>query len=721
MNPTDLLLRLFSRHLRSPNQAIERFQRLVAEVAMPFDPVAELRETVYPPQSGLPHGLTSFIYYFVPGSNQGSELPLPASVAAPAFLKSADGIALNLGCPLRLLRALEALQLITQEERTPLFAALRDPRNHLSAVEEALWITGWKVDTIRRGSPLPGASGDVDWRLQAGGVAVHLEAKFRRSDWARVIHPDSFVKLGDGFLSKALHKFPVREAGNELHVVGITVFDAGTDRLLSAVDAELQVAPRIHGVVVRGLLQMTHILARDAKTADRIRELVAVPDGSSLPGNYPVIFPIEPRDERNRLAPPLPEPAALKCVHHWIGPVGGKEIRLEESNLYRLSIPKREPNGEPHFNILPKYLMEQNDDATEGFGPESAARMRETGLAEERMGLASAHGSNAPDVVRFTRSALADWEFLHGSVFLGAPMQLAAVLAEGLAGLAAGRMARRALEFIGGDGVVWYQRGLCWAIRFDDQTRTIVVHGIAQVRLNPFRKIWRYFDQSKAVDLIRTSELYLCRLDRLKDAYEARPTEAMLRARSQALRRASGESCPDDSHWYDNIRRALYVSCFQKRETESAEMWQEYCPNRGGLAIQVTERSLQHEVARLRAEYPELFFRDIDYVDHATHNPVSHGVPEQAFLKRQNFSHEREIRLASFVPEIFCGTQEDIERCLGTLPDSKRIPFDLDAAVEAVVLNPGCSAEDRAVLLQLIEQLHPTLLPTRRESTTQST
>jgi hypothetical protein len=703
MSETDLLLRLFARHSRSPNQAIARFKHLLAEAGLPFDPTGQLREMTYPPQPSLPHGLPSFIYYFVPGSGQGSEVPLPASAWSPAFLKSADGIALNLGCPLRLWRALEGLQKLTEAERAPLLAPLRDPRNHLAALEEALWINGWKVDAVRRGAQLPGAKGDVDWRLEAGGTVVHLEAKFRRSDWARLVHPESFVKSGDGFLSKALHKFPERKPGTELHVVGITVFDEGTERLLDAVDAELQASPQIHGVVIRGMLQMTHVLARDAPMAQRLKELIAVPNGGALPGHYPVMFHIEQREARAQAATALPEARPRRCNHHWIGPVGGPKLPEPERGLYRLSIPQRESNGEPHFNIIPQFLMEQTGEAIEGFDSDSGVRMRETGLAEELCGLKPPLGDNADSPVRFTESAAADWDFLNGSQIIGAPMQLDAILAEGLAVLRRGRFPSQSVELLGGDGAIWHQRGLRWVIRFVDEDRSIVVHGIAQARLNPFRKIWRYFDQGKAVDLLETGELYLCRVDRLADTHEARPTEPMQRAREAALRRAFGDSWPGDPHWYDNIRRALYVTCFQKLEVESVEMWRDYCPGGGGLALQVTERTLQHEVARLRRGYPEIFFREIDYIDHAVHDPASHGVPEQAFLKLRKFEHEREIRLARFMPEIFCGTQEDIERCLGGLPDHFCVPFDLEAAVEAVVFNPACSPGDRAALVRALE------------------
>jgi hypothetical protein len=100
--------------------------------------------------------------------------------------------------------------------------------------------------------------------------------------------------------------------------------------------------------------------------------------------------------------------------------------------------------------------------------------------------------------------------------------------------------------------------------------------------------------------------------------------------------------------------------------------------------------------------------------------PGLHGVPEQAFWKQRKFAHEREIRLARFMPGIFCGAQEDIERALAGLPTCYRVPFDLEAAVEAVVLNPAIGAEQRAALEtalvgrpRLASQLRKSSLPAR--------
>jgi hypothetical protein len=43
--------------------------------------------------------------------------------------------------------------------------------------------------------------------------------------------------------------------------------------------------------------------------------------------------------------------------------------------------------------------------------------------------------------------------------------------------------------------------------------------------IQPTKKVWRYFDQKKAVHLIETSHLYLRRLDLLTDYYEGDPYE----------------------------------------------------------------------------------------------------------------------------------------------------------------------------------------------------
>ena len=116
----ELLIRLFQRHFADPVAALRRLDAHVASVELPFDLKTQLRELSYPPQPGLPNGMPSFIYYFVSNSRRGTDQPTQKDPLHPSFVNACDGVGLNLGCPVRLLRALDALaQLSPVDQQSP--------------------------------------------------------------------------------------------------------------------------------------------------------------------------------------------------------------------------------------------------------------------------------------------------------------------------------------------------------------------------------------------------------------------------------------------------------------------------------------------------------------------------------------------------------------------------------------------------------------------------
>lgn len=355
----ELLVRLFQRHFADPVTALRRLDAHIASVSLPFDLRAQLRELPFPAQPGLPKGVPSCIYYFVPNSRRGSDQPAPEDPLHPSFVNACDGIGLNLGCPVRLLRALDALAQLAAEDRRPPMDGLRNPPEHLSAVEELLWLTGWKSpSTLRRGGQFPGLKGDVDWLLTASGFPIFVEAKFRRSDWPRLSDGNSFVRMGDGFLSSAAHKFPDPPKTAAVHVLGITTFANITNDILHLIGAELEATPQIHAVVVRSLLQMTHVISLSVEIRDRVLALLAVPSIADFPVNHGVFFHRQQREERVAQRPSQGGSIAKSRAVCWsIRPQGAVPFSMPEPSLYRLSIPTRGADDEPHFLVIPKYLM----------------------------------------------------------------------------------------------------------------------------------------------------------------------------------------------------------------------------------------------------------------------------------------------------------------------------------------------------------------------------
>jgi hypothetical protein len=355
----ELLIRLFQRHFDDPVAALRRLDAHLASASLPFDMKAQLRELPFPPQPDLPNGLPSFIYYFVPNARRGTDQPTTRDPIHPSFVNASDGIGLNLGCPVRLLRALDALVQLTPEDQKEPLDGLRNNTQHLATVEELLWLIGWKSpSSFRRGGQFPGLKGDVDWAFDSCGYPVFVEAKFRRSDWPRLTDGANFVRTGEGFLSRAAHKFPEPPQAAALHIVGITTFANVTKEVVHLIGQELEATPQIHAVVIRSLLQMTHVLSLSVEIRDRMLGLLVVPSISDYPVNYAVLFHRERRDQRLAKRTNTSGTGSASKVVCWsIRPKGRVPFPLPEPSLYRLEIPSRGHGSEPHFRVVPKYLM----------------------------------------------------------------------------------------------------------------------------------------------------------------------------------------------------------------------------------------------------------------------------------------------------------------------------------------------------------------------------
>jgi len=356
----ELLIRLFQRHFADPVAAARRLDSHLGSVELPFDFHAQLRELVYPPQPGLPDGMPSFIYYFVPNSRRGTDQPTEKDPRS--FVNAADGIGLNLGCPVRLLRALDALAQLSPADQHSPRAGLRTAPEHLSAVEELLWLTGWKSpSSLRRGGQFAGISGDVDWALQANGHPIYLEAKFRRSDWPRLSDGKAYSRMGEGFLSSAAHKFPDPPQAAALHIVGITTFDNIDQDIMHGIGHELEATPQIHTVVIRSLLQMTHVISLSVEIRDRVLGMLNVPAILDYPVNHGVLYHRGQRDKRLAGRTPQQTDGTLSSAVCWsLQPQGVVPFPMPEPGIYRLNIPSRGADGEPHFQIVPKYLFSSN-------------------------------------------------------------------------------------------------------------------------------------------------------------------------------------------------------------------------------------------------------------------------------------------------------------------------------------------------------------------------
>jgi hypothetical protein len=86
--------------------------------------------------------------------------------------------------------------------------------------------------------------------------------------------------------------------------------------------------------------------------------MLTIPAILDFPVNHGVIYHREQRDKRvaSRVSQST-SAGRSKAVCWSIQPQGILPFAMPESDIYRFDIPSRGTDDEPHFKIIPKYLM----------------------------------------------------------------------------------------------------------------------------------------------------------------------------------------------------------------------------------------------------------------------------------------------------------------------------------------------------------------------------
>jgi hypothetical protein len=251
--------------------------------------------------------------------------------------------------------------------------------------------------------------------------------------------------------------------------------------------------------------------------------------------------------------------------------------------------------------------------------------------------------------------------------------------------------------------------------RLDAKRSLITVMAIANARINPLGKIWRYFTQSKGEDLLRTGELYFRRADLLTaDPYECRLPTKVVEGRKEALESIYPGKSGEFVESFELTRKSSYVCCWTTREHESYLAWKHYCQEKnavgmleeGGFAVQTNQRRMTHLHSQLRASH-EVHFRHVGYLDHWEDDIPSHDIGEEVFWKAYWFSDEREIRLAILRPMSWSSSPEWKHP---EIPTGERVSVDLPSMIDSIVINPFASPIQRERLCNCLKDHRPTLV-----------
>lgn len=164
--------------------------------------------------------------------------------------------------------------------------------------------------------------------------------------------------------------------------------------------------------------------------------------------------------------------------------------------------------------------------------------------------------------------------------------------------------------------------------------------------------VWRYFTERKFRALLDTSSLFFARGHVLREIDEAEGTrpDANLRADPlKVLQHVYGQSTelpPDAFHqhrsWIESLGRYHFVSCWNRSETESQEMWKSFADDTGAIATKSSLGQLKKSFGKY-TDY-DVFIGNISYLDYDSESIDETNYFNFFLSKRRKFEDEHEIR-----------------------------------------------------------------------------
>lgn len=189
--------------------------------------------------------------------------------------------------------------------------------------------------------------------------------------------------------------------------------------------------------------------------------------------------------------------------------------------------------------------------------------------------------------------------------------------------------------------------------------------------------VWRYLNLERLLDLLVSSQLYLCRLDRFRDPWEGVFPRSVV---EQLRSRHTPEQYKAIITAIEGIRTSLFANCWHESPHESAALWKQYS-NASGVAIRTTIGSIKKAIqGNLSYHIGRVRYLDSE-TDKRIEMPVSALVVP--FLKRKSFEYEREVRVLIWDPKKIGPPDPG-----STLPDGIELPVRIETLVETLYVSP---------------------------------
>lgn len=219
--------------------------------------------------------------------------------------------------------------------------------------------------------------------------------------------------------------------------------------------------------------------------------------------------------------------------------------------------------------------------------------------------------------------------------------------------------------------------------------------------------IWRYMDLWKFLDIIDNNRLYMTRLDRVEDKYEANYYNKFINSSIMSRSKKHNVNINSDeiTKAMEHNKKYIYMSCWTNMKTENYLLWKAYTNYTTGIVIKSNGGNLLKSINN--SEKRKFLIKKIMYIntekkdeneifsDYDIHEDFS----DLLFLKRDYFKHEQEYRMITY----FDANTDSSNK--NTKPSGLYIEIDPKILIKEVYVSPGSSDEFKKLVQLKVDKL----------------
>ncbi|WP_338631544.1 DUF2971 domain-containing protein [Clostridium baratii] len=203
------------------------------------------------------------------------------------------------------------------------------------------------------------------------------------------------------------------------------------------------------------------------------------------------------------------------------------------------------------------------------------------------------------------------------------------------------------------------------------------------------KKIWRYMDFTKFIDILENEALFFTRSDRFEDKFEGTlpiANEVIKEKENKIL-----EDKIDYEHrkWtlelIKEVRKHMLISCWHINDNESDAMWKLYSKSTQSIAIQTNFGKLKKA---FKNTDETVYIGKVKYIDYNL-DVISESSLYNFWLhKRKAFSHENELRAIICRCDISKIKYTNLDIIETKLDYGENVYVDLNMLIDSVYVSP---------------------------------